>query len=69
MATRDKVRTVAVDCPECDEKIILKNRVIWGQRLRCPHCDASLEVVETDPIELDWADDEPDFNYDDEDDW
>jgi len=33
-----------------------------GQKMTCPHCDAWLEVIELDPVELDWA-------YEDEDEW
>jgi len=49
-------------CPSCDGQVSLKITVEIGQRVRCPHCLEELEVVETNPAELDWA-------YDDEDDW
>jgi len=26
-----------------------------GEELICPHCEANLEVVNLDPVELDWA--------------
>ena len=36
-----------------------------GQRLRCPSCDTEIEVIDVNPVELDWAyEDEDDF-YDD----
>jgi alpha-aminoadipate carrier protein LysW len=41
-------------CPDCDEEIVL-NRVIVGQTVTCPHCDADLQVINVDPLELDWA--------------
>jgi lysine biosynthesis protein LysW len=41
-------------CPDCDQEIVL-NRVIVGQMVTCPHCDAALEVISVDPLELDWA--------------
>lgn len=45
-------------CIECEEAIELEGRARIGQKVSCAHCGAVLEVVSTDPIELDWADDE-----------
>ena len=42
-------------CPECDEGIALGREAKVGLKLICPHCDAELEVIGTDPLELDWA--------------
>jgi lysine biosynthesis protein LysW len=58
-----EVKTAKAVCPDCGETINLKSPVRLGQEVVCPHCDAELEVVETDPLELDWAYDD----YDDED--
>lgn len=66
-------------CAECDEEIEVSDRARVGQRVVCANCGARLEVVSTNPLELDpgfdddeeWDDD--DFNdLDDEefdDDW
>jgi|YNPBryBLVA2012_1023415.scaffolds.fasta_scaffold05919_5 alpha-aminoadipate carrier protein LysW len=42
-------------CLSCGEEIHLPERVEVGQRLNCPYCRAELEVIGTDPVELDWA--------------
>jgi lysine biosynthesis protein LysW len=42
-------------CPDCDEKIVLQSPSRLGQKLTCPHCDADLEVISVDPLELDWV--------------
>ncbi len=42
-------------CPDCDGKIVLPPDVKLGQKLTCPHCEAELEVISLDPVELDWA--------------
>ena len=42
-------------CPDCDEKIVLQSPVSLGQKLTCPHCDAELEVISVEPLELDWV--------------
>ncbi|HKT12876.1 MAG TPA: hypothetical protein VJW77_13730 [Terriglobia bacterium] len=40
-------------CPECDAMIdIDEDLVEEGQTIECPECGAQLEVVNTDPIEL-----------------
>jgi lysine biosynthesis protein LysW len=41
-------------CPDCDGRIAL-NPARMGQKITCPHCDADLEVISTDPLELDWV--------------
>jgi lysine biosynthesis protein LysW len=43
-------------CPDCDGGIRLNPNVSLGQQLVYPHCDAELEVIGVDPLELDWAD-------------
>jgi alpha-aminoadipate carrier protein LysW len=43
-----------VICPECEAAIDLEeDDVEEGQTLDCPECDARLEVVNTNPVELD----------------
>ncbi len=39
-------------CPECMAEIVVDEDLDEGQRLECPECDATLEVVSTNPIEL-----------------
>jgi alpha-aminoadipate carrier protein LysW len=61
-------------CPDCDGKIVINPRVQLGQKLVCPHCDAELEVISIDPVELDWAydwswDDDEDEDDEDDEDW
>jgi lysine biosynthesis protein LysW len=57
-----------VYCPDCDEKIVLNPRIRLGQKVVCPHCGADLEVIGTDPPELDWV---YDWSYeeDEDEDW
>jgi lysine biosynthesis protein LysW len=53
-------------CPDCEESISLGPRPKVGQRISCPHCNAELEVIDTSPLELDWAYDGPEEDWDDE---
>jgi alpha-aminoadipate carrier protein LysW len=58
-------------CPECDGRIVLESAEV-GQKLTCPHCDADLEVIGVEPLELDWAydwswEDEEEEEYEEED--
>lgn len=41
-------------CPICEEKIEISEKIKFLERLCCPTCEALLEVVNLDPIELDW---------------
>jgi len=47
-------------CPSCQSDIKLGNRPHMGQQIRCRNCDAPLEVVWLNPVELDWVEDEED---------
>ena len=42
------------NCPECEAAIDMEiEDVEEGQRIDCPECGAQLEVVNTNPLELD----------------
>jgi lysine biosynthesis protein LysW len=56
-----------VFCLDCMARINLDPNIKAGQRLTCPHCGTELEVIDTSPLELDWAYDEPDGLWDSED--
>jgi alpha-aminoadipate carrier protein LysW len=58
-------------CPECDAMIDIEEDLLEeGQTIECPECGAELEVVSTEPVELDIlsrnGDEEEDFDVDDE---
>lgn len=54
-------------CPECDRRIDLRSHPRKGQLVTCPSCGAELEVINVDPLELDWAYVEPEEDW--EEDW
>jgi len=68
MVAGKMTKSTVAECPECEENITLKGEVQWGQQVVCPHCGTELEVINTDPIELDWVFEEYDDDYDDDDD-
>ena len=46
-------------CPECDAVVDMDvDEVEEGQLVSCPECGVDLEVVNTNPIELDLAEEE-----------
>jgi alpha-aminoadipate carrier protein LysW len=49
-------------CPGCDENVYIPGAPKLGQKVFCKECEAELEVVNLDPVELDWP-------YDYDDDW
>jgi alpha-aminoadipate carrier protein LysW len=56
-------------CPDCDGSVNVGASPRLGQRINCPHCDAELEVIEVSPLELDWAYDEPETDWGEEEEW
>jgi lysine biosynthesis protein LysW len=55
-------------CPDCDKRIVVDPTPSVGKKLTCPHCGAFLEVVANGPLKLDWAREESDGYWED-DDW
>ena len=47
-------------CPSCDNPVHLSGTVRIGRKFECKACNAELEVVELNPIVLDWV-----FDYED----
>ena len=45
-------------CPACEGQVNMQGQVEMGQAVVCPHCSEELEVIDVDPLELDWAYDE-----------
>jgi len=41
-----------IRCPLCDEKLKLPGKVRIGQIITCTGCESELEIVDTDPIQL-----------------
>lgn len=54
-------------CPECDADIHVDEDMDKGDVVHCDECEANLEVVGLDPVELDVASSDDD-DYDDDDD-
>ncbi len=56
-------------CPECDAWIRVPGSVELWDTMECPTCNAELQLISTNPPELDYADfdDYDDEDYDDDD--
>lgn len=56
-------------CPECEAVVDIEgDDVEEGQLVSCPECGVDLEVVNTNPIELDLAEDEDEVEDEDDED-
>ena len=57
-------------CPECEAEIHVDEDLDKGEMINCEECDARLEVVGLDPIELDLVvDGDEEDSYEDEEDY
>jgi len=54
------------ECISCGTEIKFSAPPTMGLMVTCPECDAELEVVWLDPVELDWPFDEEDFEEDED---
>lgn len=50
-----KTNTIDMDCPECENFIRLSIHVREGYQIVCPNCRHTLQVSNTNPIELEAA--------------
>jgi lysine biosynthesis protein LysW len=67
--SKNSTKVIGV-CPDCDAEIRFRKAPHLGQLLTCGHCQTSLEVVRREPLELDWAFEDPfDEEEDDFDEW
>ncbi len=54
-------------CPVCDAALELdKDELSLFNRLRCEECEALLEVIDEDPVRLEWIEEDDDFEDDEE---
>ena len=53
-------------CPQCEAEIHVDDDLDKGDSVHCEECDAKLEVVGLDPIELDLAIDDKEEDLDEE---
>jgi len=51
-------------CPLCKANIIIRQTPWIGQSIRCLSCEAILEVVFLNPLELDWPFGVQDYMFD-----
>ena len=58
-------------CLSCDSKIAIGSKARIGQFVYCEFCGADFEIIELNPIELDYTfvDDDLDYEDDDDDSW
>ena len=64
-----KTKTMA-ECPSCGVMVFFEMRPKLGQFIDCPSCNEFLEVIDLDPVLLDWPVEEGDYDDDfDDDDW
>jgi len=51
-------------CLDCDRVLDIGHNPEVGQRVNCPSCDTTFEVIHTNPLKLDWIYDGPTINLD-----
>ena len=47
-------------CPQCDTAVEIDDTMEEGETIDCPECGATLELVNTNPVELDVVGDDGD---------
>jgi|GEM_PF-7021736 len=52
---KKRLSIVDVPCPECEHFLGISPHIHQGYRVRCRNCDTILEVISTNPLELDIA--------------
>lgn len=50
-------------CLDCEREIELDLHPEVGQQIRCQHCEIELEIINLDPLQLDWVYNGPAKNF------
>lgn len=63
-----RTRVSVAICPDCEWEIFLGPQPRQGRKVTCLNCGAELELIDVEPLELDWdfSEFEPDWDPDDE---
>jgi lysine biosynthesis protein LysW len=56
-------KVLIAECPECESHIRFHRTLRLGEIVTCPECSERLEVSDMDPLELDWAFEDDDDDY------
>jgi len=66
-----KVKTtkIEIECVNCGEQIFLSGKVELGQVVKCVECGTPMEILSLNPVEVDWAYNEPVYADDDGEAW
>jgi lysine biosynthesis protein LysW len=65
----EKVKTKTTWCPDCDATIAFSTRMKLGKSIECPECGVVLEVISLNPLEVDYALEDDDWEEYEDDDW
>lgn len=61
--TRVKPKKTTVECLLCDEDIYVGNNPNLGKFITCKSCESVFEIINTDPVMIDWPYDDDDESY------
>lgn len=67
-----KPKKTVVECLSCGDDISIQGNIKIGNMITCDTCDTQLEIIELNPLMVDWPyydDDYFDEDYADEDDY
>jgi alpha-aminoadipate carrier protein LysW len=56
-------------CPECDGEVRVSIDAEIGDCVSCPECSVELEILETDPLELDVMQEDEEDYLEEEEEW
>lgn len=62
----EPAKTLFAPCPACGAKVYFKAKPELGQTYVCNSCDATLEIIENEPVVLEWVFEEDEYEYDDD---
>ena len=54
-----------VECLACDEEVYVGRNPKVGHFVTCHHCDETFQIIEIDPVLIDWPYEEDDDEYED----
>jgi hypothetical protein len=68
MKHQDKMRPKkeTVECLSCDEEVFVGRNPKVGNFVTCHNCDETFQIIDIEPVLIDWPYDEDDYTDDEE---
>ena len=63
--TKPHPKNETVECLSCEEDVYVGRNPKIGKYVVCNNCDATFQIIDIEPVLIDWPEDDDDYTDDD----